>query len=192
MRAPKAKMASGPLSKIPSAASKRLLKELPAPEAMSDLIGNLKQAGHRATALLGAAYLEHALELLLRSSLTEELSNEEDARLFDGAQGGILGTFSAKIRVAYAMRLLHRNAYRALLLMNDIRNVFAHSLHSVDFYSDLVIKDCQQLLTISDSLTQSAGVTASDAAIDIYSNFARALYVSLHMSMEKIAREEPL
>jgi DNA-binding MltR family transcriptional regulator len=180
-------MSSEPLSKIPSAASKKLLKELPSPDEMSELIGNLKQAGHRATAILGAAYLEHALESLLRAYMTEELSKEEVVRLFDGAQGGILGSFSAKIRVAYAIRLLHRNPYRALLLMNDIRNVFAHSLYSVDFCTDLIVQDCKQLTTISEELADAARITADDPAIDIYASMARTLYLSLHMAMEKLA-----
>jgi hypothetical protein len=32
-----------------------------------------------------------------------------------------------------------------LLLINDIRNVFAHSLHAVDFSNELVEADCAKL-----------------------------------------------
>jgi hypothetical protein len=50
---------------------------------------------------MGAAYLEHVLEVYLRT-VFKPLSKNDDTRMFDGAAGGILGTFSNKIRIAYA------------------------------------------------------------------------------------------
>ncbi len=182
-------MTSDPLSKIPSARSKKLLKELPTEPQMHSILVNLTKAGDRATAVMGAAYLEHALELLLKAHF-RPLGKEENTRMFDGSQGAILGTFSAKIRVAYATKLLHRNAYRALLLINDIRNVFAHSLHKVTFSDPDIIEDCKTLLTLSAALTDNAGVTESDRARKIYARVVRTLFVSLRMLMERVISGE--
>ncbi len=77
---------------------------------------------------MGAAYLENRLELILKGAF-RTLDKDEAARIFDGSKSGILGTFSSKIRIAYPMRLLHRNPYKAILLINDVRNVFAHSFY---------------------------------------------------------------
>jgi hypothetical protein len=93
-------------------------------------------------------------------------------------------------RLAYALRLLDQNPYRALTLINDIRIVFAHSLHNVDFHTQEVVQDCQQLLTISETLTEAAGVTKESAAIDIYANFVRVLYGSIRAVAEKLYPRE--
>ncbi len=107
------------------------------------LIG-LLAASDQAAALTGVAYLDHALEILLKASF-RTLTTEEQTRMFDGRANGILGTITSKIRTAYAMRLIEPIAYRDLLLINDIRNVFAHTLHDVSFMNELVKEDCSKL-----------------------------------------------
>lgn len=129
-----------------SAASKRLLKQLPSDEAMEDIILRLSENTDQALAVTGAAYLDHVLQLLLQAFF-RNLNSEENTRMFDGAAGGILGSFAAKIRIAYAASLVAPQTYRDLLLLNDIRNVFAHTLHEIDFENELVAEDCAKLKT---------------------------------------------
>jgi len=171
-----------------ASSSRKLLKELPSEEKMSEIMVDLTAHGPQATVIMGAAYLEHALELLLRAKFIV-LTKADDRRIFDGASGGILGSFSAKIRIAYAMQLLHENPYKALLIINDIRNVFAHSLHKVDFDHELVRKDCISLKKISPALTFSAGVTRSllDDPQEIYSKIVQMLYFSFRRHLENNA-----
>lgn len=45
------------------------------------------------------------------------------------------------------MEMIEPNAYHDLLLINDIRNVFAHTLHPCDFKNALVVDDCSKLKT---------------------------------------------
>jgi hypothetical protein len=127
-----------------AAASRRLLKELPTQEEMWRIIADLRLQSAYALAVLGVAHLEHGLERVLKARLIQ-LSKEDERRMFDGAGNGILGTFSAKIRIAYALSLLGPIAYHDLLLINDIRNVFAHSLHTIDFTHSLISQDCRKL-----------------------------------------------
>src|SRR5262245_43039865 len=126
------------------ASSKKLLKELPTDDAMRGTLLGLLTASDQVVALAGAAYLDHALQVLLTASF-RNLTKKDWTRMFDGAANGILGTTSAKLRVAYAARHLEPQQYKDLLLINDIRNVFAHSLHAIDFSNELVEADCAKL-----------------------------------------------
>ena len=80
--------------------SKKLLKELPADDKMRSTLFGFVQAPDQVTALTGAAYLEHVLEILLKASF-RPLSLDDTQRMFDGSSNGILGTISSKIRMAF-------------------------------------------------------------------------------------------
>ena len=152
---------------------------------MDKVLGGLKRTSHPATALLGAAYLENALEGLL-SAYFRPLGKEDWNRLFSPQARGILSTFDAKLRLAYAARLLHAKAYDALRLIGAIRNVFAHSLHKVSFKHPLVAKDCQRLSVISPTLSESARIKPDASAVDVYAEIVRTLYVSLYLRTEQL------
>jgi len=151
---------------------------------MVKTISKLKRYGHQATAVMGAAYLEHALGLHLKN-VFKKLDKDDEPVMFDPTRG-ILGTFGAKIRIAYALGILHFNPYRAFLLINDIRNVFAHSLYKVDFNHKDVVHDCQQLASMSDTLAVSAGLAplGTEPAIDIYTKIVQMLYFSLRFQIQ--------
>lgn len=183
----RSRVASTSLPKKLRPASRRLLKELPTEAEIAKRLISLRRYGHQATAIMGASYLENALEFLLRK-IFRDLHREDDDRLFDGAQGGILGSFSAKIRLTYAVKRIHENPYKALLLINDIRNVFAHSLHRVSFNSDEVKKDCQSLYAISSELSSAASLHDGDAAIDIYAGIIRTLYYAIKREADSVSR----
>jgi hypothetical protein len=65
-------------------------------------------------------WLEFTIKLLMR-----KLSDAEAERLFSGF--GPLSSFSAKIEVAYALKLFERDTLRDLRAIKDIRNRFAHA-----------------------------------------------------------------
>jgi DNA-binding MltR family transcriptional regulator len=127
-----------------ASASKKFFKQLPSDNEMRDVLFGLLKANDHTVALTGMAYLDHALKALLRVNF-RDLTDKEDNRLFDGAANGILGTISAKIRIAYAMKLIDPIIYDDLLLLNDIRNTFAHTLHQVDFDNQHIKEDCTKL-----------------------------------------------
>ena len=159
---------------------------------MNEIMSDLKAFGPQATAIMSAAYLDHALELYLRASFVEFSRKEDDQRMFDGAAGGVLGSFSAKIRTAAAMGLIHQRVFRALILINDIRNAFAHSLHVVDFSHEAISADCKQLAEISVVLSRAAGVkfNSPNEEIDIFSGVVSVLYRSIRQQVEDREREK--
>jgi hypothetical protein len=173
-----------------ASASRKLLKDLPSEEEMAEIVSDLKSHGPQATAVMGAAYLEHVLEVYLRT-VFKPLSKNDDTRMFDGAAGGILGGFSNKIRIAYAMGLIHENPYKTLLLINDIRNVFAHSLHKIDFENDLLAEDCERLASFSDPLARAVGIApfSGEPPIEIYSKMVQQLYFSIRLEIQNWGSE---
>ncbi len=131
-----------------SAASLKFLKELPSLDEMQIVMGNLKSHGQQGAAIIGVAYVEHALERLL-SRMFIPMNKEDQKRLFDGSAGGILGCLNAKIRIAYAIGIFGNDIYGNLKLLNAIRNVFAHSLHKLDFSAPELGKDVSRLTAIN-------------------------------------------
>lgn len=130
-----------------SPASRKLLQELPSDQDMQDtLVGLLDNTDH-AAAITGAAYVEHALEILLKASF-RKMTKDEERRMFDVSANGILATFSAKIRAAYAIRLIPDDIYRDLLLISNIRNAFAHTLHKIDFGNSHISQDVDRLHSV--------------------------------------------
>jgi hypothetical protein len=69
------------------------------------------------------------------------MSPNELAQLFDAEQGGCLSTFAAKIRIGYALSMFGSTSKTDLLLISRIRNVFAHSLHDVNFENEHIEQD---------------------------------------------------
>jgi DNA-binding MltR family transcriptional regulator len=126
------------------APSKTKLTKRPTHDDRSDPLTALEKAPDHALAITAAAYVDQALELLLRSRF-RDLTTEEYERLFGESGNGVLATPAAKIRVGYAVGFYEKEAYSDLLLMISIRNAFAHSRDTVTFNSEHVCHDCRQL-----------------------------------------------
>jgi DNA-binding MltR family transcriptional regulator len=127
-----------------ASASKKLLKELPTRDSMVKTLVGLGTATDQAVALTCVAYLDHALQTLLKVHF-RHLNKDQYHRIFDGAGNGILGTASAKILIAYAMGLIEFNTYTDLVILNNVRNAFAHTLHTIDFENGHIKEDCAKL-----------------------------------------------
>jgi hypothetical protein len=129
---------------VAAAKSKRLLKEPPSNDDIYTMVWELGERSPHSRALKGGACLDTALEAILKARfipLEKDLCN----KMFSASQGGFLSTFSAKVLTAYALNLLGPLTYHDMVRINEIRNVFAHSLHSVDFDNELIKADCQSL-----------------------------------------------
>jgi hypothetical protein len=92
-------------------------------EAIADFILALAQEGERSAVVLGASRADTALDELLKSFFFSHPGGSDN--LFDPDRP--LGTFSAKIAVAYRLGLIDRACEHALQMLRKIRNEFAHS-----------------------------------------------------------------
>jgi DNA-binding MltR family transcriptional regulator len=114
-------------------------------EKSADLVGLLKElqeGSDRATAILAGVYLDEQLSQVLKGFLIED-KNIEDA-LFGPDRP--LGTFSSRIKMAYALGLLNGDVYHDLETIRDIRNVFAHALHGLSFEYEDITRWCKQFI----------------------------------------------
>lgn len=84
----------------------------------------------RGAAMLGAAYLDEALEEIFRAKLVDKTIKEGNTLLgrMLNPRGGVLGGFSARIDTALAMSLIGTHTHDDLHIIRDIRNDFAHDL----------------------------------------------------------------
>src|SRR5262249_5944019 len=122
-----------------------------------DVLQALRKAPDHMLAITAAAYVDYALEMVIRERF--RIDRDEDARIFDGAQNGFLATASSKITIAYAAKFIEKMSRDDLRIINKVRNIFAHSMHQIDFKHPEVAARCRKL-----SLVQRRSDMFPDAA----------------------------
>jgi DNA-binding MltR family transcriptional regulator len=96
----------------------------------------------RYIALTGAAALERNIENAIRSKL-QRLSKRHFEELF--AENSPLGTFSAKIKIGFAMELYGLKTKTDLEHIREIRNIFAHAERPITFATKRIRDLCHNL-----------------------------------------------
>lgn len=91
----------------------------------TNFVVGLAREGERAAVVLGAARLDVSLERLLKKLMHPHPGGSDN--LFDSDRP--LGSFSAKIALAYRLGVIDRNFEHALQMIRKIRNAFAHSIN---------------------------------------------------------------
>jgi DNA-binding MltR family transcriptional regulator len=114
-------------------------------EAAIDFRSSLNHESDRGCALMAAAYLDDRLAALLKSYFVDD-SKVADELL---GQSGPLGTFSARIDVAYSIGLLSHVERRALHLIRKIRNDFGHVPEPLSFTTQTIAEKCKHLESMS-------------------------------------------
>jgi DNA-binding MltR family transcriptional regulator len=112
-------------------------------ETLEALEREIFNTSDRVTAVMLGPYVETALDRLLTSRMRPNLSKIERDQLF-GFEGAV-GTFSAKIIIAYAMNIIGPITYSDLKLIKELRNQFAHSRIAFDFPTPEVVAVCNEL-----------------------------------------------
>src|SRR6266496_3565496 len=93
----------------------------------------LKEPSDRATAIIGGAMIDEILGIALRSRMREDVPGTgEGGTEFLMGRNGPLGAHGVRIRMAFAIGIVSEDSYGQLLVLNDIRNAFAHTLLSHD------------------------------------------------------------
>lgn len=94
----------------------------------------LKRQSDRGAAILGAPYVELALERAVKTRVADA-KVRRDKTLFDRLfkdRNAPLGTFSAKIDLAFGLLLIGKHTYHDLGIIRGVRNDFAHELDTGD------------------------------------------------------------
>ena len=105
----------------------------------------LNRESDRGVILVGTMFLDEGLEGLIRAKFQDK--RRKIKGITNGLFGpvGPLGTFWAKIRLAYALDLIAAYEYRDLELLRTIRNRFAHKIEAVGFADTEVMKLAERL-----------------------------------------------
>ena len=111
---------------------------------LQGFIDEFLKEGDRATAILGAALLDENLFQLLSRFLVDDKKQVD--LLLDTEQP--IGSFGARIRLAYCLGLITLNTFKALMIIKGIRNAFAHQLHGLSFSDPDIVKEVDKLRSL--------------------------------------------
>jgi hypothetical protein len=103
-----------------------------------------KDESDRGCALIAGSMAENELEKIIRTRLTH-LNKEQLDELF--GYKGTLGTFSAKIEVAYAFEFIDHKLRADFDRIREVRNTFAHSKTVVRFKTAQIKRACSELMS---------------------------------------------
>jgi DNA-binding MltR family transcriptional regulator len=96
--------------------------------------------------VIGAAFVDDLLVSLLK---TKFIPNSDVVnKVLDGS----LGNFSARADIAYCLGLIPKHEYQDIILIGEIRNLFAHSRLELNFNDKEIQEKCQRLKTQSKTL----------------------------------------
>lgn len=143
--------------------AKRSLQSLPdLSEDVSRLVEDLEKETDRGAALLGAAFLDDVLELVLRSAMVD--APEVIDKLIGG--GRALESFGSRAHLAYLMGLLGPDIYADINLIREVRNDFAHR-QPTSFDSEEIRDKCKRLQCVSVFYTDEMCTPQERFVVDI-------------------------
>lgn len=116
------------------------------PEIFEFEVTDDRRFADRAAALIVAALLEDALKTAISTHFVSVDDNTINQLFSSGVDDGPLATFSARIRLGYALGIYGPDMRADLETIRLIRNVFAHSRHLLDFSSPEVENVCKQFI----------------------------------------------
>jgi DNA-binding MltR family transcriptional regulator len=91
----------------------------------SDLLDRLFEESGRGAILIATTLVDDHLSSLIESIFPNDFSKNQKGKLFK--YPGQLSSFSAKIELAFAFRLINKNTYDSLNSLRRVRNDAAHS-----------------------------------------------------------------
>jgi DNA-binding MltR family transcriptional regulator len=91
----------------------------------------IDRSSDRAAAIMAGAFLEEQL----RDAIERLLLNDKEARKRFTKHSGPLGSFAAKINLVYLLGLYSKTVQDDLIVVSDIRNLFAHETTAINFDS---------------------------------------------------------
>lgn len=106
-----------------------------------DYLKELQKETPRGAVIISGVVLGELLGKTLENYLTD---HKDVKKLLYGGVSAPLGTFSARILMAFGLRLIDEKEYANLQVIRRIRNHFAHNLQAS--FDDVKVKDLCQLL----------------------------------------------
>ncbi len=152
-------------------------------------IEELESGSDRSAAIIACALVDARLSAILRRVLHRDddpYSSKIRYQVFEPE--GPLGSFSAKAKIFYLLKLLSLEAHQDLSLLIKMRNDFAHySAH--DSFESQSMKDRCFNLKLVDKLVRGPAAWWGGQEIDSMSSGETEAYVALNLVDHKSAKE---
>jgi len=100
----------------------------------SGFLSEFQKETDRGAALVGAALIDTRIDRILRGHFVSKRIADE---LLSGGNAPI-GTFSARMKLAYSLGLITRLEFHECDLIRKIRNEFAHEVHGLSFQTQKI------------------------------------------------------
>lgn len=120
-------------------------------EDEAQILETLDHDSDRAVAVIVGSMIENRLKRALKVRMPQDKKAIDKVFQFTGA----LGTFAAKIDMAYLNGLVSKDAYEDLKRFKDIRNDFAHELDIRNFHSESIKIVADQLKLVDDYVAEA-------------------------------------
>jgi len=133
---------------------------------LNDLVDTLFEESTRGAILVATQKAEEHLQLLIEAFLPIDYSKPNKNELFK--YPGVLSTFSSKIKLAFAFRLINKNMYDCLNSLREIRNKAAHTSGKFDL--TLHNKKYRAIFEIGDGFSEFINTMATKVMIDVKLN----------------------
>lgn len=111
-----------------------------------------ESADDRTCAILCASYVDDCLFILIRDTLLGS-GKARDGLLADMMP---LSSFSARIKLAFCLNVIHDSVFADLNGIREIRNAFAHQVSDLSFAKDPIRSKCLALTFPEDYLAEDA------------------------------------
>ena len=147
-RPPKpADLPSNPRTKgtAPKSTIANLIRDGKTSEDFAQIDREIADIHPRSAAILLAAGIERSLEYALIIRLPR--NDNKTIKLLVERDGPLNG-FSAKICLAYAMRIIDDDALHDLNIIRRVRNAFAHAARPINFSTEEITNECSGFRTV--------------------------------------------
>jgi DNA-binding MltR family transcriptional regulator len=142
-----------------------------------EALDELQSSTDRAIAIVGAVLIDNGLRALITDHLRGDQVVENELFQHTGA----LGALGPKARLAYLMSLIDKHAYEDIVLIEHIRNRFAHRLECKKFSHTLIAKDIAKFSTNKISRTALNGKYPD--GVPLKALFLMSLYSTVDLAL---------
>ena len=110
----------------------------------AELIAELDGTSDRSTVVVLAAFIDDAIQFLIFSKMRPGLTETEHREAFRNE--GPIGTFSAKIEIAYLFGYIENDLRLRLHALREMRNACAHSRRAMSFKILALANVCKRFM----------------------------------------------
>jgi DNA-binding MltR family transcriptional regulator len=108
---------------------------------LSEFLDEFNSESDRWAALSAASIIDEWLMKVIQNFLADVKASDDILNWFNAP----LGTFSARIKMTYALGLLEKREYEEIEIIRKVRNEFWHKWRDINFETEMIVTLCSKL-----------------------------------------------